>query len=330
MVATHIPFPSVNASSDSPRIDAFGVTDAGLHRGSNEDAFGLDDNLGVFVVCDGMGGHAAGEVASHLAVGAVMDEFVKRHNVTPMAANACDTAPSVVQQSAMRSAMRRANNSIAAAQADRSDARAMGTTVCAIKVAQEEVVVAHVGDSRVYRWRPEVGLKRLTRDHSLFNRMLDDGMLPSSSLEHEFGQRNVIMRALGTQDHRAEVSIVERQAGDVFVLCSDGLTDMVDDLMLAQIVSFYDGDPRATATALVLAANDNGGHDNITALVVRLKAVSELDASDSYVGGHEDAYLIARRNALQDEVDDQSDDDDECDDGQLQWMSVDEAIAAAQ
>jgi len=301
------------------RIEAFGATDTGLERDNNEDAFGFDEGLGIFVVCDGMGGHAAGEIASSLAVETVLDEFEKRHEITPMAANDSDAALPVIQQSALRSSVRRAHNAIAAAQAESVERHGMGTTLAALKITHEDILVAHVGDSRVYRWRRDTGLTRATRDHSLFNRMIDDRLIPADSDEKGFDQRNIIMRALGTRDYRAEINTVERRAGDVFILCSDGLSDMIGDAHIEHIVDFYEGDPERTTQALIQAANDAGGHDNVTVLVVRLQAErpsEKYNSDDVDTMTDPQLQLMSGMGAA-------SFDDD------VEWMTIDEAMRAS-
>ncbi len=275
------------------RVEAHGVTDVGLRRQNNEDAFGFDEELGVFVVCDGLGGHAAGEVASSLAVQVILDEFAKRHAVTPMTANDPLGAPYVVQQSALRSSLRRAHTAITESQNEDAEREGMGTTMAALKLMADGVLLAHVGDSRVYRWSPDAGLARVTRDHSLYNRLVDDGVLAAGTTEQGFSKRNVIMRALGLRDHRADIRAIDRRAGDVFVLCSDGVSDMLDDTQIAEIVAFFAGDPEPTAHGLIQAANSEGGRDNITAVVVRLEAAG----SEARAAG-DDAMCPAEMSGL--------------------------------
>ena len=265
----------------SSTVEAYGATDVGLLRRNNEDSFGVHAQLGLFVVCDGMGGHAAGDVAAALAVEAVLDEFAKRHKVTPMACDDSASALPVIQHSALRSAVRRAHNTIAEAQCRNPQHADMGTTIAAMKVTSDKVIVAHVGDSRIYRWHRDHGLSRETRDHSLFNQMVDEGRIALDAPEQNFPQRNVIMRALGARDHRAELRTLSKRPGDVFLLCSDGLTDMVDDHEIARILDWYEGAPKQTAKALVAAAIEADGRDNITVVVVRCQTQQWSDTYEA-------------------------------------------------
>jgi PPM family protein phosphatase len=232
--------------------DSAGTTDAGRKRRRNEDSFVREPPL--FAVADGMGGAQAGEVASRLAA-AAFREFHEADELDP------EERVARIIQEANRRIYERA----------RSDAQAsgMGTTITAALVSGDSVAIGHVGDSRAYRLRADK-LEQLTEDHSLVADLVRSGRLtPEEADGHP--QRSVITRALGT-DLQVDVDTftVEAQAGDLFLLCSDGLTTMVDDEEIAQMVANADSLEHATK-ALVKAANRAGGEDNVTVVLFRLE-----------------------------------------------------------
>jgi len=231
----------------------FAATDLGRQRHGNED--NLFVRAPLFVVADGMGGAQAGEVASEMAV-RTFDRGLP------------DGAPGP----ALARIIEEANREIH--ERSRSDRRTagMGTTVTAAYVAEAEVVVAHVGDSRAYLLRGGE-LTRLTRDHSLVHELVEQGRLTEEEAETH-PQRSVITRVLGNEpDVVVDVEVFPARAGDVFLLCSDGLTSMVAESRLAGIVRDADSLERA-GRELIRAANDAGGRDNITVVLFRLESVS--------------------------------------------------------
>ena len=232
--------------------DSAGTTDAGRKRRRNEDSFVREPPL--FVVADGMGGAQAGEVASRLAA-AAFREFHEADELDP------EERVATIIQEANRRIYERA----------RSDAQAsgMGTTITAALVSGDSVAIGHVGDSRAYRLRAGK-LEQLTEDHSLVADLVRSGRLtPEEADTHP--QRSVITRALGTDlEVDVDTFTVEAEAGDLFLLCSDGLTTMVDDQQIAQMVANADSLEHATK-ALVKAANRAGGEDNVTVVLFRLE-----------------------------------------------------------
>jgi PPM family protein phosphatase len=234
-----------------------GRTDTGRKRRRNEDAYVVAPPL--FAVADGMGGAQAGEVASKLAAAALEDTDPGRL-----------TGPERVA-----SLIREANRRVHERSSTDPATSGMGTTMTVALVEQDGVVIGHVGDSRAYLVR-DGAIEQLTEDHSLVNELLKSGRLsPSEADTHP--QRSVITRAVGT-DPEVDVDAftVDARAGDVFLLCSDGLTDMVDDASILGAVAESPGDlDRATKT-LVSAANRGGGEDNITVVAF---AIGE-DAAD--------------------------------------------------
>ena len=245
--------------------DSAGSTDAGRKRRRNEDSFVIDPPL--FAVADGLGGAQAGEVASRLAA-AVFREFHEADDLAP------EERVATIIQEANRRIYERAT----------SDAQAsgMGTTITAALVTEQGVTIGHVGDSRAYRLR-QGQLGQLTEDHSLVADLVRSGRLsPDEADAHP--QRSVITRALGT-DPEVDVDsfTADVEAGDVFLLCSDGLTTMVDEDRIAETIAGSSSLEAATK-ALVKAANRAGGEDNITVVVFRLAdETAELD--DTVVAG---------------------------------------------
>ena len=230
-----------------------GITDAGRRRRRNEDSFVVEPPL--FVVADGMGGAQAGEVASRLAAAA----FREYHEADTLSAEERLTA--TIQE---------ANRRIYERAREDTQVSGMGTTVTAALLEPDAIAIGHVGDSRAYRIR-DGRLEQLTEDHSLVADLIRSGRLtPEEAETHP--QRSVITRALGT-DPEVDVDTftVDAEAGDVFLVCSDGLTTMVEDDEILKALA----DPRdlqATAKALVKAANRSGGEDNITVVLFSIEA----------------------------------------------------------
>lgn len=242
-------------------------TDVGMIRSGNEDNFAVDANgsRGVFIVADGMGGHAAGEIASRMVI-----DIVRRaveDGETSWPADASIGGPDSGPRRFI-TGIHRANRRIhQLAQKDRRK-RGMGTTFAGVFLLARSAVLAHVGDSRIYRMR-DGELTLLTKDHSLTNEMLDMGFLQPDQVA-TFSRRNVITRAVGTHDNvDVDTKIVDVRPGDTLILCSDGLHGEVSDDEIADIVSDL-GDPMAVVDLLIARANDKGGPDNVTAVVVRL------------------------------------------------------------
>ncbi|MGB8260682.1 MAG: Stp1/IreP family PP2C-type Ser/Thr phosphatase [Terracidiphilus sp.] len=239
---------------------AAALTDRGRKRPSNEDAVGYSVEHGVYIVCDGMGGAAAGEVASQQAV----DEMLAALGNAP----AGEDAPSL--EEAADQAICATNESIYARARRNPHLSGMGTTLVGLLVRGGELLVVNVGDSRCYRLRQQ-RLEQITLDHSLVEEQVRLGrMTPAEALRSPL--RNVITRALGTQNSvTADFFHLEPEPGDLFLLCSDGLTRELKD---AQIEAILLGDPALDGLCrhLVEAAKKAGGQDNITCLVVRVEA----------------------------------------------------------
>ena len=227
-----------------------GLSDPGRRRRRNEDAYVLQPPL--FAVADGMGGAQAGEVASRLAVEALKEGDAAGEGVDRVAA---------LVQGANRRIWERAGED--------ASAQGMGTTITVALVGDGEVSIGHVGDSRAYRFR-EGGVEQLTDDHSLVAELMRSGKLsPEEAEAHP--QRSVITRALGTDpDVDVDTFSVEARPGDVFLICSDGLTTMVDEEEILDELTRHHGDLDDAAKALVRRANKGGGEDNITVVIFEI------------------------------------------------------------
>jgi len=239
------------------RVETAGKTDVGLVREKNEDSMLIDPTIGLYVVCDGMGGHVGGQVASQLAV-ATIAEVIRNKNPEPEA-----NEPDI-----LCTAIRCANSAVFNKARAEPALHNMGTTVVGIREESDLLHLCHVGDSRIYRLR-ETTLEQVTRDHSLINLYEDNPELAS-----RFGppNSNVIVRAVGLRDQvDVDHRVIAMEAGDMYLLCCDGVTDMVDDWMLKEMLSDgQQGSLEECCDAIVRAALSNGGVDNTTCVVLRI------------------------------------------------------------
>jgi serine/threonine protein phosphatase PrpC len=243
-------------------------SDQGKVRTSNEDSYAANAKQRLFLVADGMGGHAAGEVASQIAASTV-EEMVAVHRGT-------ECQPEEV----LRLAAQEANSRIYEAARIKREFAGMGSTLTALSFRDNYYYIAHVGDSRAYLLR-DGALDQLTRDHSLVWHLLESGVLRKEDLSSH-PQKNLITRSIGP--HPIVEVDLERgdiREGDVFLLCSDGLTDVVSDESIRRILSNSGDHSQEIGEMLVDTANQNGGPDNITVVVIRL---APGDAEDSDTG----------------------------------------------
>jgi PPM family protein phosphatase len=237
-------------------MKAAAKSDVGRVRTNNEDRLLIDEPLGLLVVADGMGGHAGGEVASAMAVTAVA-AYVKNSLVRPGPAN--QTA------ALLRAAIRTADEAIWTHAYTHHDLRGMGTTVVLALCQGEQVHIAHVGDSRAYLLH-HGELRQLTEDHSVVARLIKTGRLtPRRGRTHPL--RHQITRSLGSRQAVADLLCMTWQAGDYLLLCSDGLTNMVEDHDIKELILQGNTDVRAACEALVTRANANGGEDNTSVIL---------------------------------------------------------------
>jgi PPM family protein phosphatase len=241
------------------RYTAVAASDRGRKRPSNEDAYGFSIEAGVYVVCDGMGGAAAGEVASTIAVDEVLRLLTHRGEEKGMQL-----------PEAAENAICEANEAIFSRAQRNHRLSGMGTTLVALATQDRRVWVLNIGDSRCYRLRQGV-LEQLSRDHSLVDEQVRLGRMTAREALHS-PLKNVITRALGTQSQvTPDVFEFEAENRDVFLLCSDGLTRELSDRVIQDLLS-SDLSLEDQAARLVEAAKKAGGHDNITCLLVRAES----------------------------------------------------------
>jgi PPM family protein phosphatase len=253
------------------RVSWAALSHPGLRRNINEDTWSARADLGLYVVADGMGGHAAGEVASRVAV-----EAIERFTNDSAAFDSHDTWPfpfdTAISLNAnrLKAALRIANHRIAAAAADSAELRGMATTACAVIAEGDAGAVAHVGDSRVYLQRGGE-LRQLTLDHSWVEEQVRAGVMDArAARQHPW--RNVVTRALsGGEDPEIDVLDVPLQAGDRLLLCSDGLSGVISHEEISARLR-APGALESVCASLVDAANAAGGPDNITVLVLQVDA----------------------------------------------------------
>lgn len=233
-------------------------TDRGRVRTSNEDSFVENGKTGLFLVADGMGGHAAGEIASQLAASSV-DEWIKTH------AEDHGRLADVLRLGVLE-----ANTRVFDAQRENHALAGMGSTLTAMLFRGSQYCIAHAGDSRAYRLRGGI-LDQLTRDHSFVWPLYENGMMQKSELIRH-PQKNLITRSIGSRP-RVDIDVLEGEglAGDIYLLCSDGLTDAVPEERIREALSDPQKTPREIADFLVAAANEEGGPDNITAVIIKLE-----------------------------------------------------------
>jgi len=251
-------------------LTAAGRTDVGTVRSGNEDSYALAPERGIFIVADGMGGHAAGEVASEMAVSNVSRDLGSLNGLGD-------------EQIAdrMRGAIRAANGAIFQRTLTEVDKRGMGTTVTAMVLHGARFLIGQVGDSRAYLLR-DGSLVQITKDHSYVQEQVDAGYLtPEQARTHPYS--NVITRCVGANNDVApDLYAGTVKPKDLFLLASDGLTGMLEDAELADVLGSGRA-PEEQVAELVAAANRSGGLDNITAIVVRVDAVDAPSADDTLV-----------------------------------------------
>src|SRR6266849_2921534 len=248
-------------------VNAFGLTHVGKQRQHNEDSFLVAAEAKLYLVADGMGGHAAGEIASRIAVDSISEFILHTKEDDGTWPHAYDEAYKRTTNRLM-AAVRLANTRVLEAMRKDARLRGMGTTVVAGLADDATMSIAHVGDSRAYLIRDNQ-LSRITNDHSWVFEQVQAGMLTEAEAE-KHPLRNVITRALGGALQVApDASEIEARPGDVYLLCSDGLTGMVPEEEILKVVTESDGDLKRACQALIEAANEHGGLDNVTAVLVR-------------------------------------------------------------
>lgn len=255
-------------------LEAVGITDVGLEREHNEDAFLLMPEADLVLVADGMGGHRAGDVASGLAVATIAEFFRASESGDSTWPYRFD--PTITfEENRLLTAIQLANAAILRQARSQSQQQGMGTTIVAVIASRSKnrLYICHVGDSRCYRIRND-SIEQLTVDHSLYNEYAQS--MPELGEERLAAlPRNVITRALGMQEEvKVDLKQVEAQAGDIYLLCSDGLSGMVTDARILQVLRDNEYDLERSLKGLVTGALEAGGEDNITIVLMRIKSLA--------------------------------------------------------
>jgi len=249
-------------------LEIASCTDPGMVRAHNEDSIATDAGHGLVVLADGMGGYNAGEVASGMATSVIVSEM--RQVLESTQPNQIDPRTNqTIAARLLREQVLRANSSIYQAAQNQPQYAGMGTTLVASLFYDNRVLVAHLGDSRLYLLR-DGGLRQVTRDHSLLQEQIDSGLLTVEQAKNA-QHKNLVTKALGI-DPSVEPEIHEypTRPGDLYLLCSDGLCDMVDDDEIGATLQSLGANLKLTAQQLVQMANDNGGRDNVSVILVRV------------------------------------------------------------
>lgn len=252
------------------KITSCGITDLGRKRTNNEDNYLINDELGLYLVADGMGGHAGGEFASQIAVNTVEEVFANLGAATIPPVLVDEISPEDLTRERLEYAIRLAGRRIYEKALDEPEYRGMGTTALALYVQKDRAFISHVGDSRGYRIRDNT-IEQLTEDHSLVNEQIKAGLIsPEHAKTHRL--KNIITRSLGYQEEvEVDTRIEKIQEGEIFLLCSDGLSNLVEEDEMLQIITrcHFSEAP----WDLVKLANERGGDDNITAVLTRIDRV---------------------------------------------------------
>ena len=243
------------------------ATHPGVIRVCNEDSIATDDDLGLMILADGMGGYKAGDVASSIATGLIMDYLrAQLEQMGPSAGRFSGMSP---EAWAIQSTLEKTNLAIYNTAKSDNKFTSMGTTVAVVLFHQSLATIAHVGDSRVYRLR-DGRLSLLTHDHSLLQQQVEMGVI-SNEHARVSHNRNLVSRALGVDSEiRIEINEHHVQPDDIFLLCSDGLNDMVDDADIELAMRELRSNLPLTVNQLVQMANDNGGHDNVSVILAKV------------------------------------------------------------
>ena len=244
------------------KLTSFGLSDIGPVRSNNEDVWSFLKESGFFALADGMGGHNAGEIAAQEAVRFVCSSVEELFVSSEKEWNLFDLC------SFTKLCMENANSWVHHLGQKKKECQGMGTTLCVLLFHERSLIHGHVGDSRIYRFRKE-HLDQLTVDHSLKNELISQGKLREST-NKPFPYKNVLTRAIGTHGEvEAEIHIAHIIPGDLYLMCSDGLTDYVSDKEISSVLQ-RTKDPKEITTTLINSAKKNGGSDNITIVSIQV------------------------------------------------------------
>jgi protein phosphatase len=251
------------------KLLAFGATHVGRERKNNEDSYRIEPEAGLYLVCDGMGGHASGEIASQIAAD-TMVRFVTVERHKPEFRWPAEVQHQQADEArSLDAAVRLANVEVYASAAGNPSRKGMGTTVVGVLASGQRLGLVHVGDSRIYRLRDDE-FEQLTDDHSLLNHYMRTRPMSAQQVR-QFAAKNVIVRAVGLRDAvEPDVQLQDYRSGDVYLLCSDGLTDMVEDGAIATTLRVGREDLEQVAGRLIELALDGGGKDNVTLVLLKV------------------------------------------------------------
>ncbi len=249
-------------------LEIVSQTNPGMVRSHNEDSVAQEPACGLVVLADGMGGYNAGEVASGIAVSVVATEICQHlQNASPTDRD--EASGEELGMALLRDNIQRANASIYHAAQSQPQYAGMGTTIVTGLFYDNRVAVGHVGDSRMYRLRGEA-LETITRDHSLLQEQIDSGMISVEDARLS-KNKNLVTRAVGIDaEVTPEIHVHDVLVGDIYLLCSDGLNDMVEDEDIQSTLYAMQGNLRLAAEQLIQMANDNGGRDNVSVILVKV------------------------------------------------------------
>ena len=262
------------------KLRCVGMTDTGRVREHNEDTFGTDADIGLVVLADGMGGYKAGEVASGITVRTVMGllkEAIEKQDLTIQDQELGMSRPGIL----LRDSIQRANKIIYQTARTQTHCEGMGTTVVAGLFFDDKLTIAHVGDSRLYRMKGPK-FEQITQDHSLLQELIARGFYTPEEAQRA-ASKNYVTRALGVEPSvEVEITEVPVEKDDLFLLCSDGLSDMVEDEDIQLTISTFGANLETLAKQLVLLSNENGGRDNVS--IVLAKVLEPFPAQRGMIG----------------------------------------------
>lgn len=265
----------------SDALDIVRLTDVGLMREHNEDAIASDATMGLVVLADGMGGYQAGEVASEMAILSVVAELKEAMLTFPSNAKHARQ----LEKQLIIDIVNKANTAIYQASQNFSKCAGMGTTLVIGLFSHNRLLVGHIGDSRMYRLRHQI-LTQITEDHSLLQEQINAGLLTQAQARFA-PNRNLVTRALGIDGEvELELNDFDVEVGDIYLLCSDGLSDILDDEIIQSTLNAHLFNLVSAAKALVQLTNDNGGQDNVSVILVKIKKSFESNYSwrDNFFG----------------------------------------------
>lgn len=252
----------------SKALEIVSETHPGMIRSHNEDSVAYDADCGLVVLADGMGGYNAGEVASGITVSVMLSEIKNTFENDGLATR--DVNGEDMAVALLRDNVQKANASIYQAAQSQPQYSGMGTTVVAGLFYDNRLAAAHVGDSRMYRLRGEK-FEPITRDHSFLQEQIDSGIISEGDARTS-RNRNLVTRAVGIDPEvNTEVHVHDVEVGDIYLLCSDGLNDMVEDSDIGSTLQMLQSNLRLAANQLIQMANDNGGRDNVSLILIKVK-----------------------------------------------------------